>query len=139
MTSFFVSSQVDLTVERRLKSEGLRQGVDFILRHRNEHYMSSNLFAKYISTVLLPYADELPSNEESADKDAVLLMDNYSVHVQGDTLQMLAYHRVKVLTFPPHTTHIFQSLGLSLFGNFKKRMNYRPPLQTDETMADLIK
>jgi hypothetical protein len=52
---------------------------------------------------------------------------------------MLVDHRVKVLTFPPHTTHIFQSLDLSLFGNFKKRMNYRLPLETDETTAGFIK
>jgi hypothetical protein len=72
--------------------------------------MNLQLFAEYISTVLLPYVDELRSNEEFPDKEAVLLMDNCSIHVQGDTLQMLADHRVKVLMFPPHTTHIFQSL-----------------------------
>jgi hypothetical protein len=30
---------------------------------------------------------------------------------------MLADHQVKVITFPPHTTHIFQSLYMSLFGD----------------------
>jgi hypothetical protein len=101
--------------------------------------MSSQLFAEYISTVLLPYVDELRSNEEFADKEAVLLMDNCSVHLQGDTLQMSADHRVEGLMFPPHTTHIFQSFDLSLFGNFKKRMNYRLPLETDKPRAGLIK
>jgi hypothetical protein len=33
MTPFFVSSQVSPTVERRLKSEGFRLGIDFILKH----------------------------------------------------------------------------------------------------------
>jgi hypothetical protein len=65
-------------------------------------------------------------------------MDNCSVHAQGDTLQMLADHRVKVLTFPPGTTQNFQSLDLGLFGNFKKRMNYRLLLETDETTAGFI-
>jgi hypothetical protein len=81
MTPFFVSSQVNLTVERRLKSEVFRLGVDLIIKHRNKLYMSSQLFAKYISIVLLPYVDKLQSNEEFADKEAVLLMDNCSVHV----------------------------------------------------------
>jgi hypothetical protein len=101
--------------------------------------MSSQFFAEYISTVLLPYVDELRSNEEFADKKAVVLMDDCSVQVQGDTLQMLADHRVKVLTFLPHTTHLFQSLDLSLFRNFKKRMNYGLPWETDETTAGFIK
>jgi hypothetical protein len=30
--------------------------------------MSSQLFAEYLSTVLLPYVDELRSNEEFANK-----------------------------------------------------------------------
>jgi hypothetical protein len=100
--------------------------------------MSSQLFAEYISTALLLYVDELRSNEEYADKGVVLLLNKCSIHVQGDALQMVADHRVKVLTFPSHTTHIFQSLGLSLFGNFKKRMNYRLPLETDETKAGFV-
>jgi hypothetical protein len=101
--------------------------------------MSSQLFTEYISTVLLQYIGELRLDEEFADKEAVLLMDNCFLHMQGDTLQMLADHRVKVLTFPLHTTHIFQSLNLILFGNFKKRMNYSLPLETDETTTCFIK
>jgi uncharacterized NAD(P)/FAD-binding protein YdhS len=89
---FFVSSQVNPMVERWLKSEGCRLGVDLILKHRNKPYMSSQLFAEYTSTVLLQCVDELRSNEEFADKKAVLLMDSCDAHVQGDTLQMLADH-----------------------------------------------
>jgi hypothetical protein len=48
--------------------------------------MNSRLFAEWISTVLLPYVDELRSNEEFADKETMLLMDNCSVHAQGNTL-----------------------------------------------------
>jgi hypothetical protein len=84
--TIFISSQVNPTVERRLKLEGFRRGVNLILKHRNKPYMSSQVFAETISTILLPYIDELRSNEEFADKDAVLLKDNCSVHAQGDTL-----------------------------------------------------
>jgi hypothetical protein len=52
---------------------------------------------------------------------------------------MLADHRAKVLMFPPHTTHIFQSIDLSPFGNFKKRMNSRLPLETDERTTGFSK
>jgi hypothetical protein len=139
MTPFFVSSQGNPMAERRLKPEGSRRGGSLILKHRNKPYMSSRLSAEYFSTVLLSWVDKLRSNKEFADKEAVLLMDNCSVRVQGDTLQMLVDHRVKVLTLPQHTIPIFQSLDLSLFGNFKKRMNYRLPLETDETTAGVIK
>jgi hypothetical protein len=66
-------------------------------------------------------------------------MDNCSIHVQAEILQMLAGHRVKVITFPPHTTHIFQYLDLNLFGNFKKKMNYKLPVESNHHTAGFIK
>jgi hypothetical protein len=101
--------------------------------------MNSQLFAECISTVLLPDIDELRSNEEFAAKETVLLMDNCSIHVQTETLQTLVDDRVKAITFPLHTAHIFQCLDLSLFGNFKKKMNYKLPLESDEHTAGFIK
>jgi hypothetical protein len=133
MTLFAVCSQLHDAVERKLKLESNRLGVDFILRGRSEPYMSSQPFAEYISKVLLAYIDKLRSNEEFADKEAVLLMDNCSIHVQPDTLQMIEDHQVIVIIFPLHTAQIFQSLDLSLFGNFKKKMNYTLPLESNET------
>jgi hypothetical protein len=44
-----------------------------------------------------------------------------------------------VITVPPYTTHIFQCLDLSLFGNLQKKMNYKPPLESDEHTAGFIK
>jgi hypothetical protein len=65
-------------------------------------------------------------------------MDNCSIHVQVETLQTLADHRVKVITFPPHTTHIFQCLDLSLFGKFKKKTSDKLPLENDEHTAGFV-
>jgi hypothetical protein len=126
-------------VDRKPKIERFRMGVDLILESWSKSYMNSQPFAEYISMVLLPYIDELRLNEEFADTETILLMDNYSIQVQAETLQKLADHRVKVITFPPHTTKIFQCFDLSLFGNCKKKMNYRLPLESDEDTAGLIK
>jgi hypothetical protein len=76
MTPFFVCSQINDAVERRLKTEGFRMGVDLILRRRNKPYMNSTLFGEYISKVFIPYVDELRTNKKFADREAVLLMDN---------------------------------------------------------------
>jgi hypothetical protein len=121
MRPFLVSSQATSAIETQLKQVGFRIGVDLILKRRSKPYMSSELFAEYISTIVLLYIEELRSNCEFADRDAILLMDNYSIHTRAETLQKLADSRVKVITFPPHTTHIFPNLDLNLFGVFKKR------------------
>jgi hypothetical protein len=132
MTSFLVCWQGNAAVERNLKIEGFRMGVDSILKSRHKPYMNSQLFAEYISTVLLPYINKLRSNEEFADKEAVLLMENCSNHVQAETSQMFADHRLKVITLPRHTTHIFQCLDLILFVSFKKKLNNKMPLESAE-------
>jgi hypothetical protein len=123
MMPFLVCSQGHAAMERLFK-----MGVDLILKSRYKPYMSSESFAEYISAVLLPYINELRSNEEFADKKTVLLMDNCSIHVQTKTLQTLADDRVKMIASPPHTTHIFQYLDLSVFGNLQKKMNDKLPL-----------
>jgi hypothetical protein len=139
MTLFLVCSQGNAAMERKLTIKGFRMGVDLILKSRHKPYMNSQLFAEYLSTVLLPYIDERRPDEEFADQEAVLLMDNCSILIRAETLQTLADHRVKVITFPLHTIHIFQCLDLSLLGNFKKKKNYKLPLASDEHIARFIK
>jgi hypothetical protein len=68
--------------------------------------VNSQLLTEYISTVLLPYIDELRPNEEFAEKEPVLLLDDCLIQVRSDTLEIVADHQVKVITFPPHPSHI---------------------------------
>jgi hypothetical protein len=96
LTPCFVSFQTNSTVERTLRIDGFRTGIDLILRQRSKASMNSELFNEYFSAVLLPYINALRSKPEFRDKDTVLLMDNCSVHVRSGTLQMLVNHHVKV-------------------------------------------
>jgi hypothetical protein len=66
-------------------------------------------------------------------------MNNSSIHLQREILQMLAEHRVKVVTFPPHTSPIFQRVDVRLFGSFEKQMQDRVSWDSDETTAGFIK
>jgi hypothetical protein len=93
-----------------------------ILKKRDKPYMNAVLFHEYISTVLLSHIAKVRSNSGLEHEPAVLLMDKCSVRMHDDTLQELVAHRIKVVTFLPHTINIFQSLDLSLFDVFKKRM-----------------
>jgi hypothetical protein len=65
--------------------------------------------------------------------------DNCSFHLREDILQTLADYHVKVVTFPPHTTSIFQFLDLSLFSVLKKKMNYRFPLGSNDSVVAFIR
>jgi hypothetical protein len=138
MTPYIVTSQDSEPVRTALKKSGIRMGVDLILKYRKKPYMSSELFLDYVKTVLVPYIEELRENEEFAGKEAILMMDNCSCHTNDDVIQFLTQHGVKVITFAPHTTQIFQMLDLSLFGIFKRRQQYHLPLDEANQIAEFI-
>jgi hypothetical protein len=51
---------------------------------------------------------------------------------------MLREYDVKVITFPPHTTQVFQALDLSLFGVLKRELQYKLPLGNDDRVVGFI-
>jgi hypothetical protein len=73
-----------------------------------------------------------------AAEEAVLLMDNCSAHVTDDVIRLLTEARVRVITFTPHTTHIFQVLELTLFGVLKRRPRNELPFETDNSTVKYI-
>jgi hypothetical protein len=137
--SFVISSQVSDAVVWKLKIDGFRIRTQIILKKREKPYINAELCHEYILTILLQHIVKIRSNLGLTDGPTVLLMDNCSVYIQESTLRNLAAGRAKVVTFPPHTTNIFQGLDLILFGILKKRINYKLPLDSDDSMALFIK
>jgi hypothetical protein len=50
---------------------------------------------------------------------AVLLIDNCRSHCVAPALQLLAHHNCKVISFPPHMTHVLQPIDVSCARAFK--------------------
>jgi hypothetical protein len=135
-----VTSQDSPVVRAQLKKRGARFGTAFILKSRAKPYINAEIFEEYICTVFLPNLDELRSLEEFATEDAILLMDNCPSHVGEVILSLLRDARVRGITWPPHTTKIFQKLDISLFGALKRREQYRLELDGDDgTAVSLLK
>jgi len=55
-----------------------------------------------------------------ADNPRVLFFDNYRSHLDTHVLKLLRAHNVRVVTFHPHTTHLFCVLDTSVFATFKR-------------------
>jgi hypothetical protein len=118
LTPYIVTSQDSERVRERLKSRGVRLGVDFVLRHRSKSYVNGKLFLEYINIIFIPYLNELQQSEEFAECEAVLLMDSCSPHMGEAVIALLA--SALVVTFAPHTTQIFQVLDVVLCDALKK-------------------
>jgi hypothetical protein len=70
---------------------------------------------EYIRKIFLPNLNDLSGFEESADEDAVLLMDDCPNHVGKVIISLLRDIKVRLITPSPHTTQIFQQFDISLF------------------------
>jgi hypothetical protein len=138
LTPDIVTSQDSETVRKRLMSRGVRLIVDFVLKNRLKPYVSRELFLHYIKTIFVPYLTELRDSEELEGCEAVLLMDNYSLHIADDIISVLTSVRVRVITFTPHTTHVFEIVDVVLFGALKKHATGLETLHKEEPAAAFL-
>jgi hypothetical protein len=65
-------------------------------------------------------------------------MDSCPSHVTHDVIGLLAEAPVRIITFAPHTTQIFQVLDLTLFGVLKRRLGYELPFEDEKETVKFI-
>jgi hypothetical protein len=119
-------------------TRGVRLGVAFVLKHRSKPYVSTELFLDDINSIFIPYLNELQQSEEFARCEAVLLMGNCSSHMGDAVIAVLIREHVTIITFTPHTAHIFQVLDLVLFGTLKKRATRLGKLDEEQPAVAFI-
>jgi transposase len=100
--------------------DGIEEGVDLEVHIASSAYVDSEILCNYLRDVMIPKIDEFRETNGMVNEPAVLLMDNCSAHISPAIIGLLSEHRVKAITFPPHTSGIFQMLDLVFFGVFKR-------------------
>jgi hypothetical protein len=72
------------------------------------------------------------------EETGVLLMDNCPGHVTDDIIGLLTEARVRVITFAPHITQIFQALDVTLFGVLKRHLGSKFPFEDEKETVKFI-
>ena len=107
------------TIDEEVKQAGIREGEDYLIRYQENSFVTIEIFSDYINEVFLPYVEQLRQNQLYAGKTTVLLCGNCSPHIDAALLQQLAMKKVRIVTFPLHSSHLFQPLDLVIFGAYK--------------------
>jgi hypothetical protein len=94
-------------------------------------YVNTVIFLDYIKIVLILHAIEFRHLSDFAAQDAVLSMDNFSVHVTDHVICLLIQARVCIIIFATHTTQIFTILNLLCFGVLKRFPRYELLFEND--------
>jgi hypothetical protein len=100
---------------------GLRNGTDVVFHQNRKPYIDKESCLDFLNSVFIPTLKETRLKNNLQNSDAVLLMDNCTAHTFSTAINLLTEHRVKIITFAPHTTNVFQMLDFSFFGVLKKR------------------
>jgi hypothetical protein len=93
-------------------------GSYLIMQRSQKAYSNGKIFAEYIKLVFLPYIAKIRGETEIEQEEIVLLMDNCPLDLISEVVDMLTTTGVRIVTFTPHATHIFQLLDLTSFGTF---------------------
>jgi hypothetical protein len=107
-------------VTKRVFRDGIEEDVDLKVHVGRSGYVDAEIFYNYLRNVLIPTIRDYRESNQATDACAVLLMDNCTSHLKTETIQLLSENLVKIITFPPHTSGIFQMLDLVFFGVFKQ-------------------
>jgi hypothetical protein len=105
---------------------GIRKDIDLHLKIVDSAYVTEEVFYDYIETIFIPIVRRQRKKYSMENEKAVLLMDNFTSHCSDRIMSLLTNENIQVLTFPPHTSHVFQMLDLVTFGIMKtKARSYR--------------
>jgi hypothetical protein len=107
------------TLDQAVSDEGTRNGQDFLLHTNDTSYVTQAIFKEY-SQRHSSNALRLCASMNLHDSPAVLLCDNCAAHVDKDIKVLLTRNSIRLPTFPPHTSHLFQRVDLVTFGVFKR-------------------
>jgi hypothetical protein len=77
------------------------------------------IFKEYVKEVVLKYFDTTHETMHLDDFAGVLLCENCSSHID-EVMALLAGENIQLITFLPHTSHLFQPLDLVIFAAFKR-------------------
>jgi hypothetical protein len=108
------------TIDVAVWKEGWRDGQDFMIRSNDAPYVTRPIFTERVTSVILPYFAGTRESLHLQDFTDVLLWDNCSSHIDEGIKQLFADNNIRLVTFPPHTSYLFQPLDLVTFVAFKR-------------------
>ncbi|KAH0791212.1 putative transposase [Histomonas meleagridis] len=126
------------TLENEVLQSGIRIGEDIIIRYQESAYASMEIISEHINDVFLVYIQNLRNDLKFRDKPAVLICDNCASHFDNAVVRKLTQNNVRLVTIPPHSSHLFQPLDLVTFGVYKNEIRSTTSKYENGTQLDRI-
>jgi hypothetical protein len=100
--------------------DGIEENIDLRVHVSHSSYIDKEVFHASGRDVLIRHIEHFHSANSNMHAPAVLLMDNCNFYLGTNTLHLFIQNNVKVMTFPPHPSGIFQMLDFVFLSVFKR-------------------
>ena len=94
---------------------GIIGGINAVLLNSESGFINSNIFLIYFSKFIIP---EIMKRREALgcqDFPALIMMDNRNPYISEGMIAICQQFNVRIVTYPHHTSHLFQTLDLLFF------------------------
>jgi hypothetical protein len=137
---YIITSQESDDLRGTLKKKGIEFGWHLIPKKSQEPYVNSKLFAEYVESAFVPPRRKNSCQEENRTRRCHVIGRQLSDSPQviSDVMDLLNMARVRVVTFAPITTQIFQLLDLIVFEIFKHEEKYHLLFGDFETTVNSV-
>jgi hypothetical protein len=98
--------------------EELERAGKVCIMNSENGWMTADLFTHW-ATIFAVWVTQYRIRIQQNNATAVLLIDNCRTHCTLPALEILAAHNIKVITFPPHMTHVLQPIDVACARAYK--------------------
>lgn len=97
----------------------IRENVDLSVLFKRPAYVNADIFQWYIFNKFMPVIQSERKDGSPEENIAIAFWDNCRCHCSDDLYRSLAEDWILVVTYPPHTSGLFQVLDRLVFGVLK--------------------
>jgi hypothetical protein len=89
---------------------------ELFIRSNDASYVTRPIFKEYVREIVAKYFNSMLETMHLNDFSDVLICDNCSSHIDKEMMAVLVLEGIRLVSFPPHTPHLFQLFDLDLWG-----------------------
>ncbi|KAA6377727.1 MAG: hypothetical protein EZS28_026746 [Streblomastix strix] len=118
---------------------GLTKGTDLQVAVTPKSYVNTDTLEKYIDESFIPFIEQRREKMHMPYAPATMLCDNHGPHVADEIQAKLAASNIRLLTVPPHSTHVTQPLDLVTFSAVKGDLPPRKGAHMPKSKIEKVK
>jgi hypothetical protein len=117
-------------------NSNIHDWIDIRIEIAHSPYVMKESFLAYLTYLVIPSIESNRNLTGCQEKPTIIFCENCSCHCSEDILEELANHGILLITYPLHSSQIFQVLNVLLFGRLKSATKYLPRDDNQDPQVD---